>query len=258
MVSRMDEWKLPENWRKINDRELNELAASHPGRKAHLRWQEWKTVWWAATTNEKHLIAHAIRPNGDNDLAIELIQNVRDDSVRQVYFVELYRLLQNYLASIKTLVDHSRKLVESYEGEVQPFVDQYRSLTGKLASEGVVAFLHDLRNVLLHQRLPGVGVTVSVPKPQEEPGLMLAEIILTRDDLLRLERMGAKARRYLHSQPEDFPLIQPVRDYASAVGGVTDWLAQQFEGLHGEDVRNYNEIVTHLRENFDRVANRPQ
>ena len=247
----MSDWKMPTNWRDITPRKLNELAGSHPGRIAHLRWQEWHTIRWAAIVNEQQLLAHTARPGEDKDLALELIQNVRNDRVRQLYFAELYRLLHNYLASVKALVDHSRRLVDGYTGiDGSTFVDEYRSQTGQLAGNPVVAFVHDLRNVLTHQRLPGLGVTVSIPDPQADPGRVLADIFFIRDELLQQDRMGAKAKVYLRAQAEQFPLPEPVAEYASSVGQVTEWLSSQFDRLHGRQLAEYNEVVEHLRGDF--------
>ncbi len=70
------------------------------------------------------------------------------------FFDDFDRLLHNYLASAMTLRDHARILCKRYRDEHRNFGDEYDTQIAANFGEPRLRFIQDLRNYMLHYRLP--------------------------------------------------------------------------------------------------------
>lgn len=218
-----DDWKA-----------LFDELQSHPGIVALRKWREWAIVASAMRRNESDLLSFVDLPSREPELAIELIQNVRPPEISERYFGEMYRLLHNYLASMKTLVDHSRALVSGYGASA--FQPEYEARVVSIGQMPVARFVQDLRNVLLHEQLPPIETRVSWTSATSEQEFGLFFI---GAELLSCGRFGAGARSYIDEQPPSFPVVAPIREYGQLVHELADWLAAQFQTVHGDDMAAY-------------------
>lgn len=223
--------------------EAFEAVQSHIGLAALHRWQEWGIVVRAFSVNERELLSLIHAPSRDGELAIELIQNVRPTDTADTYFAEMYRLLHNYLASVKTLVDHSRNLKGEYDNS--PFSHEYERRVKALGNEPVVGFVQSLRNVILHQRLPVVSIQVSVDTPNSKPEFSLNFVT---ESLLKIDRFSKTTREYVRSHgSEQWPVKTPVQQYSKLINELCDWTATQFQTEHGDDMSDYQRAVAELQ-----------
>lgn len=85
----------------------------------------------------------------------------------QEYYGEVIRHFHNFLASAGTLADHVKALVgRLYSG--QPFESEYqRKISEIFGSSGLAAFVQDLRNYMLHRRLPPTTARLSSERAPE-------------------------------------------------------------------------------------------
>lgn len=220
-------------------REASARLEGHPGRAAIGRWRQWSIVVRTFRVNQQQLVQHIAAPAGDEKLAVELMQNVRPPHVADAYIGELYRLLHNYVASVKTLVDHSRNLLDHYENS--SFRRAYQLRVQALSREPVVVFVQDLRNVLLHQRLPGVVTQIRWESADSDHEFSLD---FESDGLLKIERFTKRAREYIESQGQpQWPVQRPVEHYGRLIDELCDWTGAQFQGVHGNDIDDYRSAI---------------
>lgn len=157
------------------------------------------------------------------------------------YFVDVTCQLHNFVASIKTLVDHSRKVVRKLHGEdLSSFPAYTQEVTRRFGSNVPFMFLQDLRNVTLHSRFPdlvaqyGFGSTGSPVNHQMN---------LKRDDLLSGFKWKGPVRKWLLNSPEYIEVGTLAREYTIEVDKFYGWLDAQLRVLHAQDL----EIIRVLR-----------
>lgn len=150
---------------------------------------------------------------------------------------EIARHLHNFLAAAKTLVDHTRALVaEHYDGTPLQAAYQDRLNTGP-GREPVVAFVHDLRNYMLHKGPPGTSMFVRFDR--DDPGTdatIKTGIQLELTSLATWPKLTARARQFIADRGDKLDFRQFVDDYLTHVRALHAWLDRELETLHREDL----------------------
>lgn len=228
-----------DEWDKIE--RLRRRAVDHPGRHAFVQWSAWRTVVDILTLNHRDLVAHLNEPNEKLDAALEVIRNVgpRKDPD---YSTEFYRLLHNYLASVKTLVDHSRNLSKRYPNKTD-FLREYQDRVRRISEIPVARFVQELRNVVLHAQLPHIVSTVTF----DAEGGPVHELTVDRAALLQASDWSAPARQYVQSQPEQFVLRTAIDAYMTEAMTLSAWIDPQFRVLHGSEYEDYERLLDEMR-----------
>ena len=110
---------------------------------------------------------------------------------------EVTRLLQNFVAAVSALVEHSRRL----HGRLcykpsSKFPEYEEEVRQRFADAEVIQFVQGLRNYCLHYRTPGIGTTMTLVDLKNER--FEKKVTLAKPDLLDFE-WNAPARRFLES-----------------------------------------------------------
>jgi hypothetical protein len=85
----------------------------------------------------------------------------------QQLFGEVFRLFHNFLASVKTLIDHTRNLVNE-DFVTKAHRSKYKvSVQQEFASDPLARFMHDFRNYVVHYAVPKIELTHHfLPEPR--------------------------------------------------------------------------------------------
>src|SRR5687768_14922772 len=197
-------------------------------------------------------IAHVFRPNfyelmrlldapsKNEQLAAELVQNVRRPDVREVYEAALMRALHNHVASSRTLVDHVRRVMKGQTGYV---ADEFDARRAKLLEHGEVHFIHGLRNFMLHRTLPFVSHELSISDVNQPTQAFKAKVSLSAAQLLEDDSWSAPARTYVRDQPDDVDLRHAVLLHGDLVYRLNSWLYDALEDEAGAVVEELNRLV---------------
>jgi len=139
------------------------------------------------------------------------------------------RLLHNFLASVVTLIDHTRVLTgELYDG--QPFKQEYQQEVQALFSDSALAgFVQDLRNWVLHKGLLPLEMQMS---DTGKNGEIVYSLVLNASDLKSWNRWNARAREYVASITSDLRLSDVVDSYSGLVQGFYSWLEKRMLEIH--------------------------
>lgn len=223
--------------------EFEELQ-SHPGREA---WFRWSTVRHAQETHARNanelnrVIAAFIE---DEELALEVMQNVRPESpVRAQFYGVLSQRLHNWLASAKTLVDQTRRFVRKhYAGH--ELKSEYDRRVAALAADPAVITVQKLRNFMLHYDTLPIRSSINWATAESES---VRHLELGTAVLLEFDGWGAVASQYLKDQGESLDLPATVAHYDGSVTSLYEWLHGQFDQLHGPDLADYNSRVAQWR-----------
>jgi hypothetical protein len=138
------------------------------------------------------------------------------------------RRMHNWLASVKTLVDHSRSHIERVYKR-HSFCEEYHNkVEGVFGSSDLLHFVQDLRNFNLHFALPVSRVELNLnfadanlPKPT---GLNFQ---LSRDELLKWNRWTQQGRRFLMAQTPKITMTTIITQYMALVEPFYQWLASK-------------------------------
>ena len=169
---------------------------------------------------------------------MELFQNVRPTKVPDEYFSQLDQRLHNMLASAVSLVDHTRRLQARYEG-TDFYVEFTRRNDDVRTADGSV-FLRNLRNYLLHYGVLGFVHHISFPSGDSP---LVSEVRLNCENLQHWDGWTAPAKVYMVTAGETVHLTSTVQTYVGSMNDLYNWVFDQFEGLHGDDIDAANKLV---------------
>jgi hypothetical protein len=174
--------------------------------------------------------------------------------------VEFVRRLHNYLASVKTLVDHTRAFRSRHVRD-EGFDSQCEAQLSRLRDNPVVKFLQEFRNPVLHSGLPRVAVTTTFP---ESRGIR-RQLTVSVSELLAMHDWSEEARRYIDQAQEGYHKDQKYVDLAVAAQNYQDTVTAFYSWFYGsigtvkgpmiaEFVARRNELVRLEAEMQDRTS----
>jgi len=109
----------------------------------------------------------------------------RHDMLKEVSF-----RLHDYVAAVKSLVDHSRRLYDKWYEPVGRLSGYPARRDATFVDDGLVRTVHGLREMALHQELPNVTLV----RTWGERDLLKARVVVKTNDLLRYEGWKSAAR----------------------------------------------------------------
>jgi len=159
-----------------------------------------------------------------------------NEPTRREYHAELVRLLHNYLASIKTLVDHTRQVIrEDYRGHAIAAEFKAR-LETDIANSALVGFVHDLRNFALHVGLPPTVLRLTISNSSATPE---SRLILRLSPLKRWNGWSKRGRAHLHSFAADPVVYDVLKEYDAVIRAFHEWLLHRLHVEHDVAIEEY-------------------
>jgi hypothetical protein len=136
-------------------------------------------------------------------------------------FQEIIRLLHNYVAGVKSLVDHTRRIAKKLiDGD--NLVTYEQRVDSDFKDDPLTAFLHDLRNYLLHVSLPPVRSTMRF----SQNAIDSVVIELSPQDLLHWDGWGKPSVQFIKAHTSGIPLASLVADYERKVFQFYEWIIE--------------------------------
>ncbi len=218
-----------------------EAISGHVANTAYLKWDALHTVWHVQRGNRILLLNFLSAPREDEELALKLISNLQDTELTKSFFIEVVRLLHNYLASVSSLIDHSRNLLKNYQD--YPFQTEYINRVSAIKDAGTGPTLKDLRSYLLHNAVPPLAMKLSISNNMTDHRF---DVELDTSELLKWRKWRKEAKQYL-AKLEKLNLRACVREYSSSICSVYKWLFDQFGDVHQEDIRDLNRLLSEKR-----------
>ncbi len=230
MRSDREEWE--EAGRKIR---------GHPGYVEYqelLAFERSITAVFGANLNELVALLDAAATN--EDLAVELIQNVRPPVVRDRFHGRVTQRLHNYLASSESLAEHARRLMRRRTGAV---VGEFERRKAELLQHPEVPFMKGLRNFTLHRRLPFFSHTLKLTNANTPDQKMESEVQISVAELLEWDGWAAPSRRYLESRGETLILRSVVKTHGQLVYRLNTSLHNELAVANEDALGEVNTLV---------------
>jgi hypothetical protein len=153
-----------------------------------------------------------------------------DTQNKEILIDEISRLFHNFLASAKSLVDHTRVSIDKlypnhdFKAEYQTKLDQ------DLANNEVQKFIQKLRNYTQHYTLPLVGLQIRF---QQDVGID-CRMKLDIESLLRWTNWS-DSKKYLERNIKGIFLEDLVQEYYQLIADFYQWLEKRQHEIHKSD-----------------------
>jgi hypothetical protein len=146
-------------------------------------------------------------------------------------FEEVLRLLHNFVAAARSLVDHTRVLYQELYEEKGLFPEYKEEVGRRFVKNAIVQFVHDLRHLAQHVQLPGISYTLTFDR---DSGLT-RQLVLRKEDLLRLHKWKPHAKQYLETAPEGIDVSVLLKEYLKEIRDFYQWMDQRQAEIHAGD-----------------------
>ena len=125
------------------------------------------------------------------------------------------RLLHNFLASIKTQIDHERRFRNKLKPEIYQKLEEKRMI---LIDEDVVSFMSDFREYIQHYTLPFTTARLSwkLVDGQGGRGISHQKMLLDKEKLLEWNKWKSKSKNYILKH-DTFDIKERCKEYFELV-----------------------------------------
>jgi hypothetical protein len=157
---------------------------------------------------------------------------------------EVLYLLHNYVAAVKSLVDHTRRIYRKlYEptGLLPSYQDE---IAERFANDPLSQFIENLREMAQHYRLPSIRFSHSFENLPTR-GRMTNRLQLVRADLLEYKEWSPPAKQFLAEASDEVDLLNVVTRHYEHVIAFHMWFREQQAKLHGQGPAIYERLTVH-------------
>jgi len=187
----------------------------------------------------------------DWNYALEIMSTDNRDKFIE-FGMEVTRLLHNYVASAKALVDHTRKFVQD-EYEDTDFKTEYdEKIENEFANSQIAAFIQNLRNFCLHRTLPITGASMNF---DHEKG-MSNTVELLKADLMQWNNWRRLGNEFLDSKDDRFSLLEVVDEYFRKVEEFQGWFEIKQREVHKKELEELEKLQEECNSLLAQLTNR--
>jgi hypothetical protein len=175
-------------------------------------------------------VSHGLFLGNHDELAKKLASHAALSGVAHLYqqdhhdemqteFREIMRLIHNYVAAVKSLVDHTRRIANKLLDNAN-FAAYQKRVDAEFKDDALTRFLHDLRNYLLHVSHPPVKSTMRF----SENAIDSVGIELSPQGLLKWDGWAQQSLEFIEGYNDGIPVATLVADYERKVNHFYKWL----------------------------------
>ncbi|HEX7681914.1 MAG TPA: hypothetical protein VF713_27590 [Thermoanaerobaculia bacterium] len=164
------------------------------------------------------------------------ILDTTDAWLRHDMLKELSFRLHDYLAAVKSLVDHSRRLYQKLYRDGGLFTAYEPEVRRVFATNRLVQTVQCLREMAQHYELPSI-VLIRRETSDDETS---TRVILRRADLLKFGGWNSHARRFISTGGEEIDLRNLCERHHSIVVEFYRWMSESLAQIHASELEAYN------------------
>jgi hypothetical protein len=201
----------------------------------------------------------AIRHISSPLVAFEMVG--RDDQWhRKEAMAEVIYLLHNYIASAKSLIDHTRRVYRKLYDSAESIPDYQSEVNSRFVHDPLSQFVENLREMAQHYRLPRVSLNRSFSGGPSGI-VMTTRLELKTQDLWEYKDWSPPAQEFLHTAGNTIDVLDLVERYHVHVAAFHTWFSQQQIRIHGQapvvrDQANRFGLYFHAEKVMEEVARR--
>lgn len=151
---------------------------------------------------------------------------------------EISRLLHNFLAAAKSLVDHTRNITNDFYRDVERKKQLQERIDQTFTNDPLTQFIQGLRNYSLHYHLPFLGYRLSFGVGKD----LKRDIGLNVETLREWGGWKAPAKRYLDGAGKRIELLPAIESYRNKTKAYYEWFGVDIRELYEEDYKELWEL----------------
>ena len=156
---------------------------------------------------------------------------------------ESMRLFHNFLASAKSLVDHTRVFVEDAYAGTQVQASYKQRVANTFSTDPLSKFVQDLRNYMVHKGLPGCQMSIDANNiGRDGKGVVETTVSLKKADLMTWDRWHPLSRDYLENAPGQIKLSALAASYGDKVLSFYNWFDSALNEFHAQDLNELKDL----------------
>lgn len=153
--------------------------------------------------------------------------------------LELQRKLFNCLAAAFALVDHTRKFMKEYSGDLS-FTEEYKKrIDEDFANSELHRFFQGYRNYMHHYRVPTISHRLQFGRDVENK--CICE--LRKEELLMWNGWEEMAESWINNQPDNIPLKEKLEEHHQKVTELYEWFLRRILQIHGQEIEETNKLI---------------
>jgi hypothetical protein len=173
---------------------------------------------------------------------------IKNRDKMDLFQTEIIRLFHNYLASVKSLVEHTRIIVREIHGSNEFSRECELKIKEIFGNSTLSHFIQDLRNYILHKGIPRIFARM---KPRESmKSEVTSSIMLELSSLRSWDGWKAKSKEYLNDAKDDLNLYEIIVAYGSLVIDFYNWFLKRQEELFKEEL----EITQKIKDEYNKMV----
>jgi hypothetical protein len=223
--------------------ELKEAIENSSGLRAHADIEEINRSFLVFVLNANDLIAHLKQFVNNPAVSLAVMSEGGDDAAKR-YQLELARQVHNFVSSIKSLIEHTRRIIRRMYEPTRKIRVEYESRGAAFADNPRSRLLQQLREYVLHRELaPTFGSLQLVPSTT-----FAATWRLDPERLREWKGWDPDVKSYLRTKDLELDLLELVEEYVQAVLDLHVWLYNAQLVEHQADIDATNALVEQLQE----------
>jgi len=154
---------------------------------------------------------------------------------------EFLRLLHNYLASVYSLIEHTRMFCKELNNV--ELNSEYIVKLKELQNHVCVRFVRDLRTYSQHIQLPIISAKLSFTSGSE----LKQQILLSSEELLKWNKWHKDSKKYIESLKE-IDLKAVLSEFQTLIKCFYEWLYQKVTELYRKELDEFAKNESELSE----------
>jgi hypothetical protein len=163
---------------------------------------------------------------------------------RQQAMGEVLQLLHNYVAAVKSLVDHTRRTYGKLYQPTGVLPSYQKEIDERFAKDPLSQFIENLREMSQHVRLPSIQFSHHFEN-LPTGGRMTHRLQLSRSDLLEYKQWSRPAKKFLADSGDKIDLLDIVTRHYAHVIAFHEWFREQQTTVHGAGPAIYERLTMH-------------
>lgn len=170
------------------------------------------------------------------EIGLDIVQQGHETN-REVVFLEIERLLFNYLAASNALIGQYQKYIKHCDNE--DFVNEYEKRKELIAKDGLCCFFKEYRNYVEHNSMPHLSSQYTFHHKDGDRFVWY----ISKDELLNKGEWKSIAREWLSTQPSFISILEIVNGHFTVFCSFFEWFYEAVYGIYKIDIEETRRLI---------------
>lgn len=219
--------------------DLHERILAHPGKKyldTLMTYSVSKNILAGNGIQLRKLLEYLEDPNRIPELwALDKREHLRN------LHSEVVRHFHNFLASVRTLVDHTRVVMRSQSISEAHRAEYQKAVSKQFASDPLARFMQDLRNYMLHKTIPVTSFELAWQKDTDRTD---SSVYVNLDKMADWQGWSLAGRIFIEANRPQIRMMTLVDNYEDKVRKFYEWFCPCFLEYYKKEIDGVTALQT--------------